>query len=459
MRGRLLAALLTLAAATPTDAGAQGAVAFTSARCDQGGVGGGGSEQYGVCVPGVFVVDDDGTDLRRVTTGGTPGEEHRSGDFGPSWSHDGARVVFARQTTESHGLIRLFTVGADGSGLQRLLPSSPFDDERDPSWSPKGGLIAFNGRDPDRPTIPALYVVAADGTGLRSITPAGWDVQAPTFMPDGSGIAFLGARPIPGQFALTEYSVWLTNAQGSRPLRLTAGDIPIASNGVSFSPSGKYLAVTLYDGSLYTVRTDGGELTRLTRNYGLDPDWAATGDAIFYRSGSGATQTVIKRLGFPRVAAPMSISAPGVADSSPDWALPGQATAAAPADRSAPLAILGDALAQPPSDVSAKVAAAQFPGPALSKIPFLVMDRSGIRRIEASAGLRVKGGCRFLESSRKLGRRRSCSRPTYVSVRDGAGWKKQTAKLPRGKYEVRLRTVDVLGNAVAKPKRRVVRVR
>lgn len=460
MRGRTVAFLAVVAAgALPAAAGAQGAVAFTSARCDQGGVGHSGSGQSGVCTPGVFVVHDDGTDLRRVTTGGTPGEQHRSGDFGPSWSHDGTRIAFSRQTTEGHGLFRLFTVSADGSDLQRLLPSSPFDDERDPSWSPREGLIAFKGRDPNRPTVATLYVVRSDGTGLRSISPAGWDVQMPTFTPDGRGITFIGARPIPGQFALTDYSVWLTDAEGSKPVRLTAGDIPFVSNGVSFSPSGKYLAVTLYDGSLYTVRTDGGELTRLTRNFGLEPDWSAAGDAIFYRSGSGPTETVIKRLGFPRVAPPLSISAPGVGDSSPEWALPGQVTAPAPVDKSPPLAILRDSLDEPPSDVSGKVAAAQIPGPRLSKIPFLVMDRSGIREIEASAGLRVKGGCRFLQQSRRLGARRACSRPTYVGVTDGTGWKKQTAKLPKGTYEVRLRTVDVRGNAVRKPKRRVVRVK
>jgi hypothetical protein len=319
-------------------------------------------------------------------------------------------------------------------------------------------LIAFQGRDPDRPQVPSLHVVSADGTGLRSISPKGWNVQSPGFVPDGKWISFLGSRPVPGKFATTDHGVWRTDTKGSTPVRLTAGDIPMVSNGVSFSPSGKYLAVTLYDGSLYTVRSDGGELARLTRRTGLDPAWAATGDAIFY-SGGGGSSSVIKRIGFPRVAPAMSISAPGLMDASPDWALPGQVTAPSPEDGTPPVAILGEAIDQTPDEPSRKVRAAQLPGPPMSKIPFLVMDRSGIRKIEIAAGLRVKGGCRFLLPGRKLGARRSCSQPTYVGVRNGDDWIDKTKRLPKGKYQVRFRTIDREGNAVKKPKPHVVRLR
>ena len=468
MRRALLAAAL-LVAALPAEAGAQGAVAFTSARCDQGGAGHSGSGMTGVCTPAIFVVGDDGSDLRRLTTGGFPGEQHRSGDSGPAWSHDGHRIAFTRQTNENFGLFRLFVMNANGSGVRRMLPDSPFDDERDASWSPKADLVAFKGRAPNSPVAP-LFASASDGSGLRKISPDGWDAQSPAFTPDGSGIAFVASRPVPGKFALTPFEVWLTDTHGRNPLRLTAGDIPIATNAISFSPGAKYLTVTLWDGSLYTVRTDGGELTRLTHSYGLEPDWSATGDALFYRASSGNSMTsVIKRLGFPRVGPPMSLTAPGVADASPDWSLPGRVTSAQPVeDEAPPVVLLEEQLAEPPADVSDEapserrrpaIGAAQIPGPKRSKIPFLVMDRSGIRKIDAAAGLRVKGGCRFLETSRRLGRRRACSRPTYVRVNDGDGWKRLTAKLPKGKYDVRFRTLDVEGNVDRRPKPRVVRVK
>ena len=466
-----LALALLVAAALPAHASAQGAVAFTSMRCDQGGVAFSGSHSGPFCTPGIFVVGDDGTGLKRLTTGGTPGEEHRSGDARPSWSPDGQRIAFSRQTNESHGLNRLFTMKANGSDVRRLLAESPFEDERDPSWSPKGDLIAFGGRAPGTFRAP-LYVVAPDGSGLRKISPDGWEAQSPTFTPEGDGIAFMGGRYTgTGPGVTTDQAVWMTDANGSAPVRLTAGDIPIVTNGMSFSPGAKYVAVTLSNGSLYTLRTDGGELTRLTKSVSLDPDWAAAGATIFYERASDAISKTIMRLGFPRVAPPSPISAPGVGDAAPDWSLPGRAASTAPVvDELPPVAVLGETLDDPPADLSEdggegapggsspKLAPAQFVGPSISKIPFLVMDRSGIRSVEAAAGLRVKGGCRFLQPSRKLGKRRACSGPTYVKVKNGEGWRKQVAKLPDGRYEVRFRTADREGNAVRKPRPRVVRV-
>jgi hypothetical protein len=103
--------------------------------------------------------------------------------------------------------------------------------------------------------------------------------------------------------------------------------------------------------------------------------------------------------------------------------------------------------------------AASMPAPRTSRIPFIVVDRSGIRRVDAAVGLRVKGGCRFLGSDRKLGARRSCSSPRYVRVKSNGGWHKLTDKLPKGKYQVRFRTTDVRGNTVKKPKPRTVRLK
>lgn len=465
MRRLALVIAAVVALALPASAGAQGVVTFGSVRCEQGGVPFSGSGVTGHCTPGIFVVGEDGSGLRRLTTGGFPGEAHRSGDFGPAWSHDGRRIAFSRQTNEGHGLTRLFVMDADGTDVRRMLPASRFDDERDPSWSPRADLIAFQGRQPNSAYAP-LYAARSDGSELRRLSPKGWTASAPTFTPDGRGIAFVAARPVPDRF-ISGFDVWLTDAGGRTPVQLTMGDIPIATNAIAFSPGAKYLAVTLYDGSLYTVRTDGGQVTRLTRNRGFAPDWAATGDTIFYTSGPSYETSVIKSLGFPPVAAPRAITAPGAGDSSPDWAVPGTpAPAEAAEDEQAPVAVLGEDLDTPPSDVSEtrrepsgrSVGPAQLPGPRLSKIPFLVMDRSGIRRVEAAAGLRVEGGCRFLQPSRRPGARRACSNPTYLTVRDAEAWKRLTAKLPRGRYEVRFRTLDVEGNRLRRPRPRVVRV-
>jgi hypothetical protein len=73
----------------------------------------------------IYVVNADGTGLRRLTQG-----------MDPSWSPDGTQVVFARWT-EPWGL---YVINADGTN-ERLLFSSNV--ARSPVWSPDGSQIAF----------------------------------------------------------------------------------------------------------------------------------------------------------------------------------------------------------------------------------------------------------------------------------------------------------------------------
>lgn len=73
----------------------------------------------------IYVVNADGTSLRRLTQG-----------MDPSWSPDGSQVVFARWT-EPWGIC---AINADGSN-ERVLFSSNV--ARAPVWSPDGSQIAF----------------------------------------------------------------------------------------------------------------------------------------------------------------------------------------------------------------------------------------------------------------------------------------------------------------------------
>jgi len=74
----------------------------------------------------IYVVNADGTGLRRLTQG-----------MDPSWSPDGTQVVFARWT-EPWGI---YAINADGSN-ERLLFSSSV--ARSPVFSPDGSQIAFH---------------------------------------------------------------------------------------------------------------------------------------------------------------------------------------------------------------------------------------------------------------------------------------------------------------------------
>jgi hypothetical protein len=74
----------------------------------------------------IYVVNGDGTELRRVSEG-----------IDPSWSPDGTQVVFARWT-EPWGI---YSINADGSN-ERLVFSSSV--ARSPVFSPDGSQIAFH---------------------------------------------------------------------------------------------------------------------------------------------------------------------------------------------------------------------------------------------------------------------------------------------------------------------------
>lgn len=125
----------------------------------------------------------------------------------PVWSPDATRIAFAAPTG-------LYVVGADGSGLHRLIASP---DERllliPPSWSPDGASLAYIEGTPDDiaadDVVNATYsVVAVDATSgsSRYLADAGQCVclglPAPVvaWSPDGSLVGF--TVPGPGVFAV-----------------------------------------------------------------------------------------------------------------------------------------------------------------------------------------------------------------------------------------------------------------
>jgi Tol biopolymer transport system component len=112
---------------------------------------------------GLWVMNADGSNARRVAAKATSGE--------PAWSPDGRRIAFRRydrqpqvvpgRVVRSAGPSALFVVNADGSGLRRLTRNA--ENLRWFAWSPDGRTIAFlRNRE--------VYIVKADGSAERRLT-------------------------------------------------------------------------------------------------------------------------------------------------------------------------------------------------------------------------------------------------------------------------------------------------
>jgi Tol biopolymer transport system component len=120
----------------------------------------------------------DGTGLRTLAGGG----EHAG--F-PSWSPDGARLVY-RDADSGHRGLRIIELA--GERVTELTNGS--QDDNFPAWSPAGDRIAFAS---DRDGQYHLYTIRPDGTQLTRLThTAGIDAHL-AWSRDGQWIAFASA--------------------------------------------------------------------------------------------------------------------------------------------------------------------------------------------------------------------------------------------------------------------------
>jgi TolB protein len=152
--------------------------------------------------PEIYVVNRDGTNLRRITN-------HPNADVTPTWSPTGTQLAF---TSDRSGPPQVYIVNLDGTGLDRISAESRCDratwspfplneiayasqagggyeirifsfgtresrvvtdgigSNESPAFSANGRHIAFMS---DRTGRPQIYTIARDGTDLRQITKTG----------------------------------------------------------------------------------------------------------------------------------------------------------------------------------------------------------------------------------------------------------------------------------------------
>jgi TolB protein len=200
--------------------------------------------------PAVYLVQADGSGLRRLTTGASP-----------AWSPDGTRLVFSRRVGRG---VDLYVIRADGRGLRRLTRTTATESE--PEWSPDGRLIACVR------TAGAgsahLYVLRPGGGGVRRVSTGSVEDSSPTWSPDSRQLAF-----VRDEESLGVSRVFLTTVDGARarPRINELRHDPAATfeGDPSWAPDGKRIifvrGARLYS-DLYVASPDGRLLRRLTDN-------------------------------------------------------------------------------------------------------------------------------------------------------------------------------------------------
>jgi TolB protein len=101
----------------------------------------------------------------------------------PCYSPDGSQIVF---NSDRDGDQQLYIMGSGGGGAKRI--SFGNGKYATPVWSPRGDLIAFTRFGGDEANF-SIGVMHPDGSGERLLA-EGWDVEGPTFAPNGRVMMF-----------------------------------------------------------------------------------------------------------------------------------------------------------------------------------------------------------------------------------------------------------------------------
>ena len=183
----------------------------------------------------------------------------------PVFSPDGRQIVFAA-TPEKAGAPDLFVINVDGTNLRRLTTHP--DSDTTPTWSPSGTEIAFTS---DRTGRPQIYIMNANGSGsARRLPIPDAEADRATWAPNPFGEIAYTARTGPG------YDIKIHDLATGQTRRVTFGEgtneSPVYSPSgrhLAFSSTRNGLV------QIFTIGRDGSGLRQITRSgNNQTPDWS-----------------------------------------------------------------------------------------------------------------------------------------------------------------------------------------
>ncbi len=219
---------------------------------------------------GLYIINADGSGLTPIAT--VPG-----GDFDPAWSPDGKSIAFTSLRT---GQMEIFTLNVESQSVTQITKGAADFESRWAAWSPDGSKFAYAVH---RVGVYQIWMMNSDGTNQKQIVRSGtqYSDYLPTWSPDGALIIFNQrcAKKFCLPYLLRTSATDRSNEQGSS---LQINMLPVED--ANYSPDGFWIA---YEGEetgenkdiLYMTVT-GANRTRVTSDKGLDfdPAWRPSGN-------------------------------------------------------------------------------------------------------------------------------------------------------------------------------------
>ncbi|TKY74239.1 TolB protein [Spatholobus suberectus] len=234
-------------------------------------------------MPGVYVVNRDGSNLRKVSNATA---------FSTAWDPVRAGVIYAAigETFASmSSQVDIVSINVDEKNSVRRLT---YDGKNNafPSPSPDGKWIVFRSGRSGYKNLYIMDAVGGERKELRRLTEGPWNDTMCNWSPDGEWIVFASNRHDPGT---ASFELFLIHPNGTGLRKLIQSGSGGRVNHPCFSPDGQsvtfasdYAGISaepisnpdsaLPYGEIFTVRLDGSGIKRLTHNSYEDgaPAWS-----------------------------------------------------------------------------------------------------------------------------------------------------------------------------------------
>jgi TolB protein len=231
--------------------------------------------------PQVFTIEPNGSGLRQVTH--VP--SHDPGAENPIWSPNGTTIAFDAAAGKG---VNIFTLSHGTHPAPLPLSVGAFNG--DPAYSADGTQISFDqDAGPSAPTVHGIFIANADGSNPRRVTTGirttqAFDTQS-QWSPDGKRLVFMSVKN--GKQA----AIFVVNIDGTGLKRLTPWSLD--AGNPDWSPDGREILFNPYwdphpgkFSNIFSMRPDGSHRTLLTHArpgvQSFAPAWSPDGTKIVF---------------------------------------------------------------------------------------------------------------------------------------------------------------------------------